>query len=230
MKNLKQELSKVWTTTILTSLFLMIIGIMMIIYPDEIISIISIVIGIGIIIAGILAFLKYFRESKEQDFFRFDLIYGVISVLAGTLLIVNPKAVASILPLVLGIWMVINSVIKVQYALTLKQYGNTSWLKAMILALITLAGGILLVFNPFEGAAILTQIIGAILVTYAIIDIIDAYMIRKNLKAFTETVQEAFDRRGERIETAFDDDVTDATYEEVKKGKRRKDKKKRGAE
>lgn len=230
MKNLKQELSKVWTTTILTSLFLMIIGIMMIIYPDEIISIISIVIGIGIIIAGILAFLKYFRESKEQDFFRFDLIYGVISILAGTLLIVNPKAVASILPLVLGIWMVINSVIKVQYALTLKQYGNTSWAKAMILALITLAGGILLVFNPFEGAAILTQIIGAILVTYAIIDIIDAYMIRKNLKAFTETVQEAFDRRGERIETAFDDDVTDATYEEVKKGKRRKDKKKRGAE
>lgn len=230
MKNLKQELSKVWTTTILTSLFLMIIGIMMIIYPDEIISIISIVIGIGIIIAGILAFLKYFRESKEQDFFRFDLIYGVISVLAGTLLIVNPKAVASILPLVLGIWMVINSVIKVQYALTLKQYGNTSWAKAMILALITLAGGILLVFNPFEGAAILTQIIGAILVTYAIIDIIDAYMIRKNLKAFTETVQEAFDRRGERIETAFDDDITDATYEEVKKGKSRKNKTKRGAE
>lgn len=226
MKEMKKEYNKVWWGSVFSSLVFLVMGILLIIKPAQIITGISIVVGIGIIIAGIFAFLRYFRNGEMKSYFRFDLIYGVICVLAGTLLILNPQAVASILPLVLGIWMIINSIIKIQYALTVKQYGQQSWLSTMVIAIITLAFGILFVFNPFKGMTILTQILGAVISIYAVLDIVNSYLLKKKVKDVVNYMNEAVRDVKDHITTTIDD-IPDAVVEETTKSKKRKSNKKK---
>ena len=197
MKELKKQISKLWWDSIFTSLIFLIVGIMLILKPTEIITMISMVVGIGIMIAGIFAFVKYFK-IKEKNF-RFDFIYGVICIVSGILLVLNPEAVASVLPLVLGIWMVIHSMMKIEYILTLSKNHDISFWITTILTVLTLASGILFIFNPFKGAAILTQILGSIITFYALMDVINAFVLKKSVKKSVgntikienETIQEA---------------------------------------
>lgn len=222
MKDMKKEYNKIWWSSNVTSILLAIVGILLIVKPAEVITLISTVVGIGIIIAGIFAFLKYLRNGKEENSFKFDLIYGVICVVAGTLLIVNPEAVASILPLVIGVWMIINSIVKIQYALTIKQYQNDKYMTIMILSIITLAFGILLVFNPFRGAEIITQIIGTFITLYALLDIINAWILKKDVKVVSEVMEEAV----KDVKSRVREDIPDADIEEVSQKKKKKGKKK----
>lgn len=181
MKELKKEISKLWWNSMFTSIIFLIVGIMLILKPAEIITMISMIVGIGIMIVGIFAFVKYFK-MREKDTFHFDFVYGTICIVSGVLLVFNPEAVASILPLVLGVWMIINSINKIEYIFSLKKYKDQTWFITVVLTVFTLACGILFIFNPFKGAAILTQILGSVITVYALMDIINAFIIRKSVK------------------------------------------------
>lgn len=181
MEKIKTEIKKLWIQSIFMSIILGAIGIFLFLKPSEVIRFISTILGVFIVVAGVFALVKYF-STKDKDFYGADLLYGVISSLAGTLLICNPEAVASIFPLILGVWMVVNSVIKLQYAFSLRNLENVPWAWTMVMALFTLTLGILFVFNPFKGASFLMQVLGAMITTYATIDLINAFFLRKSIK------------------------------------------------
>lgn len=189
MEQIKKEINKLWIRSILMSILFGVIGVYLFMNPSFVIHFISIILGIFMVVAGVFSLVKYF-SSKEKDFYGADLLYGVISCLAGTLLIFNPTTVASILPLVLGVWMVVNSVIKLQYAFSLKSLSDKPWAGAMIMALITLALGIVFVFNPFRGATFLMQFLGVSITVYAIIDLINAFSLKKNIKGVKKAVKQ----------------------------------------
>lgn len=186
MEQIEKEVKKLWIRSIFMSLLLSIIGIFLFMNPSFVIQFISFVLGIFMVVAGIFSLVKYFH-TKEKNFYGADLLYGVISCLAGALLIFNPTAVASILPLVLGVWMVINSVVKLQYAFSLKSHSHVPWVFPMIMALITLSLGILFVINPFRGATFLMQFLGAMITLYAVIDFINAFSLQRNMKEIKKT-------------------------------------------
>ena len=173
MNYVRKKFNQMIRSTIITSIFLVIIGILLIARPEEILTMISIILGVGIIIVGIFGFLNYANDLKEGRTISMDIVYGIICVIVGTLLIVNTKIFASILPIVMGVWMVINSIIKAQYTLVLKDEGNPNWKLTLLFSVLTLACGILFIFNPFKTASMFMQIFGAIMVVYSIMDIIN---------------------------------------------------------
>ena len=73
MKDIKKQLSRLWWNSLLTSLLFIIVGILLIWKPEEIITMISIVVGIGIIIIGIFGFIKYLKYQKIGGY-GFDLV------------------------------------------------------------------------------------------------------------------------------------------------------------
>ncbi len=221
MNEIKNEFSKVWWSSLATSIIFVVIGILLMIYPTQIITVISMAVGIGIIIAGIFAFIRYYRNNKDvqtRNYFRFDIVYGAICVVAGTLLIVNTKAMVSILPLVLGIWMAINSIVKIQYTLTIRQMNKELATPMLVLDILTLACGILFIFNPFSGMEILTQILGAVIAIYAILDIVNATMIRSRVKTAMMVSNEIIVAGTKRV---VEDDVEEATIIEEKPRKKK---------
>lgn len=187
IKQLKKDFNKIFTTSILTSVVFIALGIFLLTKPDTTIKIISYTIGIIIILLGAISFGKYF--SGKKDGIDFSVIYGVLSMVMGLIIILNPTALATLIPFVLGFWMIINSIIKIQYSLDLKNYDNNAWIPTLVIALLTLVWGLILVFNPFGGAMAITQMIGIFIIIYSILDIVESSILHKNIKDMGKNIK-----------------------------------------
>ena len=206
---MKTLMNKIFKSSILGALALVVLGILLIFESEATIVTISYVIG-GILVAiGVLALLKFYKEVKENDDTGMDLVYGIISIILGIVVISNPKAVASIIPIIMGLLIILNRGTKLQYSIELKKNNNNLWKSTMILSLISTLCGVLLIFNPFKGAAFLTRLIGFLILLYAILDIISTMAIKNTVK---------------KIKTAINDGIEDAKILEVKEKKPKKDK------
>lgn len=187
MENIMTKLLK---SSIWSSIALVILGLLLIFYSELTIISISYVIG-GILIAiGVIALIKYISNINKDVKNEMDIVYGIGTIILGIIVISNPKAIASIIPFVLGVLIVINSTAKIDYSFRLKKNKNTLWISTLVVALIALVCGVLLIFNPFAGAEFITKIIGIILLVYAILDIISTIRISKELKETFGKVKE----------------------------------------
>lgn len=187
MENIMTKLLK---SSIWSSIALVVLGLLLIFYSELTILSISYVIG-GILIAiGVIALIKYISNINKDIKNEIDIVYGIGTIILGIIVISNPKAIASIIPFVLGILIVINSTAKIDYSFRLKKNKNKLWISTLIVALVALICGVLLIFNPFAGAEFITKIIGIILVIYAILDIVSTIRISKELKETFGKVKE----------------------------------------
>lgn len=177
-----KKINKRCNISLLISIIFVIVGLFFFIKPDTTVSIISYIIGGTLITGGIFSGYRYFSAKDIGSIFNFDLVYGVLMLIAGAFLLIKPYALGSFFPIILGLWIIINSVTKFQYALVLKKVKNSDWTYTCLISFLTLAWGIVLLFNPLKSALAITQIIGIFIIVYAVLDIIDNFIIRKNIE------------------------------------------------
>ena len=60
----------------------------------------------------------------------------------------------------------------------------------LIVAIISAICGAALIINPFAGASAITQIVGAFIIVYAILDITSTVTIKRNVTAITRAIQQ----------------------------------------
>lgn len=188
LNSIKKYYNKFFTTSIITSIVFIALGMFLFLKPETTISTISYIIGIVILLLGAFSVVKHFSD-KEQNSFDFSLVYGILSIIVGIVIIVNPTALAKIITFVLGFWIVINSIIKIQYSLDLKKYNNNAWIPTLVIGLLTLIWGLILVFNPFGGALDITKLIGLFIIIYSILDIVECVILNKNIKDIKKEVK-----------------------------------------
>lgn len=185
MEDIKNGINKIFKASVVSSAIILVLGIFLFIQPDTIVKMISVILGIIILIPGVTSLIDYFKTKYNPN-----LISGVITVIIGLILIVNTTVVASILPFVLGIYFVINGIYRLQYALEIKKHKG-SFLSSLIISILIIISGILFIANPFSGALVITQVMGLFMIIYAVLDIINSIIIRKEIKTAKETIKEA---------------------------------------
>lgn len=193
-------IERIIKSSVLGSIGLIILGTLLFMYSELTIVSISYVVGGLLVAIGILALIKYVNSLNKNVKNELDIIYGVGTVVLGIIVISNPKAIASIIPFVLGIIIIINSSAKLQYSLELRKINNELWTSTMIMAILTLTCGIFLVFNPFKGAEFLTKIVGGILFIYGMLDLISSLRIRKTFNDFQKVMKDNTIKDAEIIE------------------------------
>lgn len=191
---MRNIISKFMKSSIISSIALIALAIMLIVQSDATVIGISYVIGAILVAIGVLAELNYIKNIKE-NLADMDVVYGIVCMILGIVVINNPKAIAGIIPFVIGFIIVVNSAIKLQYSFELKKEQNKLWLSTMIISIIMCICGIVLIFNPFQGAIFLTRIVGVFILIYAVLDLISTFVIISTFKklqnAIKETVKEA---------------------------------------
>ena len=108
----------------------------------------------------------------------------------GVLVVSTPEAIASIIPIIIGIGIVISSATKLQYSFELKSCNNPQWKATMIVSIISTICGIILLFNPFKGAVVITQVVAIFIIVYGLLDIISTIIIKKNVNAIHKAIEE----------------------------------------
>ena len=185
-----KRFNKILYSTLASSIIFFCFGLILFLKPELTINSISYLLGSVLIIIGFINFIRYVLDNdKIVKKFDVDLIYGIIGMVAGVVLILNPTAIATVVPFILGMIIVISSAIKLQYSLVLKQYESSNWKPVFVISIISLIWGIILVFNPFKGAVVITKIIGVFVMVYAILEFSEVIFFQKNLKILKKSLE-----------------------------------------
>ena len=145
-------------TIIFISVLFMILGLLLIIWPATVRAVICYILGAVFVIFGIIKLFRFFR-SKEN---AVSLAIGIVCTILGIFVLVRAQALALIFSVIAGIAIIFDSIIRLQGAFAAKKEGAASWKKGLVIALILLAFGIFLLFDPFAGldaAAIVAGIV-----------------------------------------------------------------------
>lgn len=160
-----------WSAAI-ESLVIMFFGILLVVWPDVTVLVISNVLGAIFIIGGIYRIINYFVVKGQNDFFNNDLLSGVLLLLIGIAAIVIGEDIANIFRIIVGIWMIYEALVRVNTAIKLHSAEVKVWSYILIIAIVMLALGIFVTFNT--GAVV--QLVGWMMILTGIIGIIGDIM------------------------------------------------------
>ena len=211
---MKNVMNKIFISSVLGAIALVVLGVLLIFESEATIVTISYIIGGVLVAIGVLALLKFYKAIKENDDTGMDAIYGIISVILGIIVISNPKAVASIIPIVVGLLIILNSGTKLQFSMELKKNNNDLWKSTMVLSLVSTLCGVLLIFNPFKGAAFLTKLIGLLILLYAVLDIISTIAIKNTVKKIKSAINNEIEE-AKVIEVEDKEEINDNNKKEM---------------
>lgn len=174
MEYLEKMLKKTGIVSIAESIVFIILGIVLVWKADLAIKVISYILGLIFIIVGIFKIIQYFNMHKKN----YELIYGLMAIVIGTITIYYSSTIETILRIIIGIWIIYSSFIKLTLSLKMKKMEIKIWSYSLILALIMFCCGLYIILN--SGTIIAT--IGIIMIIYSVIDIIEDIICMKNIK------------------------------------------------
>ncbi|MGN1422138.1 MAG: HdeD family acid-resistance protein [Oscillospiraceae bacterium] len=170
MKNLFRRAK---TGGIILSVLVILLGLLLLIFPTGSIEFATTVIGIGLLVWGIGKLIGFF-VSRDVIAVRFDLAGGLMMTLIGAVILFNPAGIAGLVLSVTGITVLIDSIFKIQSALSARRVGLPHWQAVLIPAVIACIGGVLIVFNPFGAARLLVRVIGISVIVSGITNLTSA--------------------------------------------------------
>ena len=147
-----------------TSIVYMVLGLILIIWPDQARQIICYLLGAAALLYGAYRIIDYFaRKQMSEGGVQIGVALGIACVVLGLFLVFKANTVVAVLAGVIGVAVVIDSILRLQIALNLRRMTASGWLPLFITALVTLIFGILLLFNPFDAVKVATIVAGAAL-------------------------------------------------------------------
>lgn len=175
---MKKVLNKFIITSISISVLFLIVGIILMIYPEISLTTLSYVIGFSFIISGIF----FMIESSNKLLFMNFITFGMLQIIAGYVFLVYPELIKTLLPILIGIWMVVKSTIDCNFSLMLKKYSNENWFYLLALSILSIVCGFIIILNPQISSLAIITAIGAIIIVYSIANIANAIIIKNNAK------------------------------------------------
>ena len=168
------EIKKSAWTAVIESLAILILGILFIVASDTMMKVVAYIVGAFFIVKGAFQIINYFIEKGQNDFFNNNLLIGVISVLIGiTALALGPN-IAEAFKIIVGIFMVYESLVRMNTAVKLHAAGISTWKYILLLALVIMALGIIVIFTD------VANIIGWMMVIAGAVGIVgDAMFIQQ---------------------------------------------------
>ena len=214
-------------SSIISTILLLVLGLLLVFESEATIVTISYIVGAILIAAGTFALIRFINNSKNGndlvDISSVDVLYGMVTAILGILIIKNPHAIASALPIILGAIIIISSANKIQYAVNLKKEGSSLWKTTIVIAIITTICGVVLLFNPFAGAVFIMRLIGVLIILYAILDLVSTVIIKKNIESFVNTYNDNKIIEAEVIKEAEVKSEKNTSKKKTSKRKNKKD-------
>ena len=84
-------------------------GVLLVIFPQESLNVITYGIGIISLVYGVLRIISYFRNKSLSPFFAGELFLGIVLVAIGLFSFLNPGGIFAVLPIVLGILVLVGA-------------------------------------------------------------------------------------------------------------------------
>ena len=112
---------------IICSVLLIAAGIYIMVRPYASAIIFCRVIGVVSLFYGVSKILGYFSHDLYNLAFQFDLALGVFTLIFGLILLLRSARVVAFMPAILGVFVLVDGVFKLQTAVDAKRFGLSNW-------------------------------------------------------------------------------------------------------
>ena len=154
-----------------------VLGIVLLIWPDISARTFCYVFGVGMLIFGGAHLIMYFVKDNRQSVMQADMVMGVVGLAAGVYTLLKTEYVLEIVPFALGIVAFLGSIVKLQHALDLRRIGSGRWYMMLLFSLALFVFGAVLVANPFETLSMIAILIGASLIVDGVGNLLGIFWI-----------------------------------------------------
>ncbi|MEA4919466.1 MAG: DUF308 domain-containing protein [Clostridiaceae bacterium] len=149
---------------IAVSIVMILLGALIAVFPTISAITLCYIIGALLIALGITKLMGYFSKDMYRLAFQFDLAMGIFLISAGSIIMLHPANVVSSVPVIIGVFAVIDGAFRLQMSFDAKRFGIERWRTIFLLGVLTGISGLFLVTNPFEGAEALMILMGVTLI------------------------------------------------------------------
>ena len=174
-----------WNLVLMSALYLG-LGVFLLMKPTTALNIVCYALGAVVLACAAVQLIRYFVFQSQLT-----LISGIICLALGAFLILRSDIVVSILPIVFGLFVIFDSISRVQNALDLRRCGYSSWKSFLLLPVLSVVLGVIMILNPVGTLETLVMAIGIILIVEGSINLLSALYtvlaVRRFAKLHPET-------------------------------------------
>ena len=155
---------------ILASILYLVLGLVLLIWPAASSLALCRLLGAAMLLYGLFNLVGFFLRDSGMGAFRLELFLGVVATGVGIFFLVQPRLVLSFLPIVMGVYVVIDSAVALKRTLELYRMEYHRWWLSLVLALVGIVLGLVLVFRPFAVTTTFFRLVGVVFLYLGISD------------------------------------------------------------
>lgn len=184
-----KELKGIKWETIFIQILIILLGIILFFNPATTTRTICYIIGMIIMAAGVIKIMLYFLTNFENNWQKNSFTSGAVLVMIGILFIAKVNLIISIVPFVMGIFVLLSGLGKLQAVFDLRRMKSDGWLGLLILAVINIALGILLFSDLIGAAKLMIRVVGACMIYSGVTDLVNVIYMSKKMSDYIKDMQ-----------------------------------------
>lgn len=185
LKSIKDAI-KHWYVPLLVGLFFVIVSIIVFSSPLTALVTLSILFAISFVFGGIAEIVFSISNRHQLDNWGWSLAFGIITLIAGFLLFLNPGLSMITLAFYVGFIVLFRSVAAISFSLDLKRHGSTNWGWALAFGILGVVFSFILLWNPLFAGMGAVVLVGLSFLFAGLFSIVFSLQLRKLHKASKE--------------------------------------------
>lgn len=166
------------SNSILRSVCSLVIGVLLVVWPETAMIYLVITIGALFLIPGLISILGYFAHRSGEGYRPVFPVVSLGSALLGLWLMIMPEFFVSILMYLLGAVLVLAGIQLISGLVSTRRYTPVA-VGFYVIPVCVLLAGILVLLNPFATASIPFIVLGVSCIFYSLSDLINYFRFRR---------------------------------------------------
>ena len=216
---------KILQSSVFRAICALAIGILLIKYPDNTVTWITIAIGCLFLISGIISLVVYYHATRQVSEYKITdaegnivagekptfPVVGVGSVILGLLLALTPTVFVTGLMYVIGFILILGAVNQYMNLLNARHFGHVGFGYWIFPSLILLVG-LYVIIKPMAPASMAMLVLGWCSLLYGVTELVNALKIHNEKRKFAKAKEIPV---AEEVKEEKADEVIDATAEDT---------------
>lgn len=156
---------------ILASVLYLILGIVLVLWPAASSLALCRLLGGALLLYGLFNLVGVLIRDSGMGAFRLELFLGVVATGVGIFFLLQPMLVLSFLPIVMGVYVMMDSVVALKRTLELYRMEYHRWWLSLLLAIVGVVLGLVLVLRPFSVTTVFFRVVGVVFLYLGVSDL-----------------------------------------------------------
>ena len=189
---MREKISRFLKGQMATSVIYILLGLCFICMPVDMVHILcKFIFGVVLIAAGLYHIWLYVQEKPNATLM--DLFSGGLILVLGIFLFYNPQVVVKLLPVLLGTFILTDSVwvLKGSRKLMKNDKDSLEWKILLAGSIVFICLGIIMIANPFSVVKVMVIFAGCVLLVNGLADLVFLFLMKKGIRTLVKMKEEA---------------------------------------